>query len=86
MITITIVYFTNKIQHVKKIKLNIGTPVHEALKILQINIKKNNKIGIYGELVSLNHILNNKDRLEIYRPLKINPRELRKQKINRKLK
>lgn len=35
-------------------------------------------IGVFGQKVNLSYVLNSVDRLEIYRPLLINPKEKRK--------
>ncbi|XBC39950.1 MAG: RnfH family protein [Buchnera aphidicola (Chaetogeoica yunlongensis)] len=88
-ITIYIVYFLKKIQYIKKFKVKNGICVKDALKISKIINNKhlnitNNNIGIYGELISFDYILNNNDRIEIYQPLKINPKELRIKKIKKK--
>lgn len=39
-------------------------------------------VGIYGHRRSLDTILHEKDRVEIYRPLKIDPRISRKERVN----
>lgn len=36
-------------------------------------------VGIWGRLVGRDHVLSNTDRVEIYRPLKLEPREARRQ-------
>lgn len=43
---------------------------------------ENHKIGIYGNLVDLNYILNDGDRIEIYRPLINDPKEIRRKRAN----
>ena len=37
-------------------------------------------MGIFGKQTTLEHSLKNKDRIEIYRPLIIDPKELRRKK------
>lgn len=39
-----------------------------------------NKIGIFGKLVKLSTVLHEKDRVEIYRPLIADPKEVRRQR------
>lgn len=39
-------------------------------------------IGIYAQKASLDTVLHQNDRVEIYRPLKIDPREKRRVKVN----
>ncbi|EGL55571.1 MAG TPA: RnfH family protein [Methylophaga aminisulfidivorans] len=45
----------------------------------QIDLKTD-KVGIFGKMCKLNAELNNKDRIEIYRPLIADPKESRRQK------
>ena len=42
-----------------------------------------NKIGIFGKLVSLDHVLHQYDRIEIYRPLIADPKEIRRLRANK---
>ena len=48
-------------------------------KFPEIDLGKNN-VGIFGKQTTLEHSLKNKDRIEIYRPLIIDPKELRRKK------
>ncbi|HLD16601.1 MAG TPA: RnfH family protein [Coxiellaceae bacterium] len=43
-----------------------------------------NKVGIFGRLQSLETLLEPGDRVEIYRPLKMDPKELRRLKARKK--
>lgn len=45
----------------------------------QIDLKTD-KVGIFGKMCKLNATLNDKDRIEIYRPLIADPKESRRQK------
>ncbi len=38
------------------------------------------QVGIFGRVVSLSRVLKDGDRVEIYRPLKVDPKELRRQR------
>ncbi|PPI88280.1 RnfH family protein [Candidatus Pantoea edessiphila] len=51
----------------------------------EINLN-DNKIGIYGKLIDLEHIVKEGDRIEIYRSLPLNPIELRRQLIKKHVK
>ena len=42
-----------------------------------------NKIGIFGKLVSPDHVLHHYDRVEIYRPLIADPKEIRRVRANK---
>lgn len=54
-------------------------------KFPEINLNIN-KIGIFGKLSTLNTVLNDQDRVEIYRVLLADPKETRKQRAAGKLK
>lgn len=41
---------------------------------------ENNKVGIFGKITSLDKVLRDKDRVEIYRPLIADPKEIRRKK------
>lgn len=45
----------------------------------EIDLAKN-KIGIFGKLVKLDSALHDRDRIEIYRPLIADPKEVRRQR------
>ncbi|XBC39446.1 MAG: RnfH family protein [Buchnera aphidicola (Nurudea shiraii)] len=85
-IKVLVVYALKNKQYIKKIKLKDKVSVKEAiifskiLDLIKININNNN-VGIYGEIVNLKDLVNNGDRIEIYRPLLVNPRELRRRKM-----
>jgi uncharacterized protein len=48
-------------------------------KFPEIDLGKN-QIGVFGKLVRLETVLKNMDRVEIYRPLIADPKEVRKQR------
>ncbi|MEH6455113.1 MAG: RnfH family protein [Cocleimonas sp.] len=39
-----------------------------------------NKVGLFGKLIKLDHPIREKDRIEIYRPLIADPKEVRKKR------
>ncbi|MDH3326880.1 MAG: RnfH family protein [Gammaproteobacteria bacterium] len=45
-----------------------------------IDLKKTNKIGIFGKLTKPDAVLREKDRVEIYRPLIADPKEVRRRR------
>jgi len=63
-----------------------GTSVEEAIKLSGILEKfpgidlQVNKVGVFGKLTRLDHALRSGDRVEIYRPLIANPKEVRRQR------
>ena len=48
-------------------------------KFPSIDLSKN-KVGIFGKKTTLDHILNDRDRIEIYRPLILDPKEMRRKR------
>jgi putative ubiquitin-RnfH superfamily antitoxin RatB of RatAB toxin-antitoxin module len=52
-------------------------------KIPSIDLSKN-KVGIFGKKTTLDHTLNDRDRIEIYRPLILDPKEMRRKRAAKK--
>ncbi len=48
----------------------------------EIDLTKN-KIGIYGKIVALDYVLYQQDRVEIYRPLIVDPKEIRRRRASK---
>ncbi|AOF16972.1 RnfH family protein [Yersinia enterocolitica] len=70
----------------RTVSLEAGSTVEEAIKasdLLElrsdIDLTKN-KVGVYSRPVKLGDKLNDGDRVEIYRPLIADPKELRRQR------
>ncbi|ANF17022.1 hypothetical protein XW81_01185 [Buchnera aphidicola (Schlechtendalia chinensis)] len=85
LIEVTIVYALKKTQYLKKIKLKNQISVKKAILLSNIIKNKNidihnNNVGIYGKIVNLSDLVNHGDRIEIYRPLLTDPKELRRKK------
>jgi putative ubiquitin-RnfH superfamily antitoxin RatB of RatAB toxin-antitoxin module len=63
-----------------------GTTVAEALQASGILDKHaeidlaNNKLGIFGKLTKADAVVRDKDRIEIYRPLIADPKEVRRKR------
>ena len=73
-------------QEVVRLKLPAGATLQQGLeasgllgKHPEIDVKKN-KFGIWNKLSKLDAVLRDKDRIEIYRPLIADPKEVRKQR------
>lgn len=73
-------------QELIKLNLPVGATVQQALeasgllaKYPEIDLKKN-KFGIFAKLSKLDAALRDRDRVEIYRPLIADPKEVRKQR------
>ena len=88
-ILIEIIYPTPKEQNILSLKVSNNCNVEQAIKqsdILELYPEIDltiNKLGIFGKVCKLSDVLREGDRIEIYRPLIIDPKEARK---NRALK
>ena len=85
-ILIEVAYALPQKQLIIPIKVKQGTTAEEAIQLSGI-IKKfpdidltQNQVGIFGKLTQLNHVLRERDRVEIYRPLIADPKEIRRQR------
>ncbi|MDO8933693.1 MAG: RnfH family protein [Rhodocyclaceae bacterium] len=85
-IRIEIAYARPERQELIELKLPQGSTIQQAVEasgLLQrypeIELAKA-KVGIYGKLAKLDTALRDKDRVEIYRPLIADPKEVRKQR------
>ncbi|QLK60163.1 RnfH family protein [Enterobacteriaceae bacterium Kacie_13] len=88
-IRVEVVYALPERQYLRTVKLEEGSNVEQALLasgLLElrkdIDLKKN-KLGIYSRPVKLADIVNDGDRIEIYRPLIADPKELRRIRAER---
>lgn len=86
-ISIEVVYALQKKQEIFPVKLPQGATVRQAiedcgilLKYPEINLSKN-KLGIFAKLTKPDSVLRDRDRVEIYRPLVADPKEVRKQRV-----
>ena len=85
MIQIEVAYALEEIQYLFAEKVEQGTTVQQALE--QYKLLKElpglviDKVGIFSKLVPLETVLREGDRIEVYRPLKVDPRERRRQKV-----
>jgi len=91
-ILVEVAYATPKNQLIITIKVSIGTNIKQAIEKSGIQKEfsdidlNNNFVGIFGKQTSLDYVLNEKDRIEIYRPLIIDPKEQRRKKAAEKKK
>jgi putative ubiquitin-RnfH superfamily antitoxin RatB of RatAB toxin-antitoxin module len=83
---IEVVYALQDRQKVITLALPVGTTVREAVErsgllaeFPEIDLAKN-KFGIWNKLTKVDAVLRDKDRIEIYRPLIADPKEVRRQR------
>ena len=86
MLKIEVCYALPDKQVLIPVSLPTGATLQQAIeasglleKHPEIDIKKN-KFGIYAKLSKLDTVLRDRDRVEIYRPLIADPKEVRKQR------
>ncbi len=85
-IQVEVVYATPERQEVIGISLPAGSTAGQAIEASgllarhpEIDLARN-KLGIYAKLAKVDTALRDRDRVEIYRPLIADPKEVRKQR------
>ena len=67
-------------------KFNVKQAIEKSgiqKKFPSIDLSKN-KVGIFGKKITLDHLLKDRDRIEIYRPLILDPKEMRRKRAAKK--
>lgn len=88
-LSIEVVYGTPTKQSLLSIEVNEGETVEDAIRhcgILDIYPEidlNNNKVGVWNRTCRLTQTLNDGDRIEIYRPLIADPKEVRKKRAEK---
>ena len=89
-ILVEIAYALTEEQVIISIKVPTISNVQQAIeksgiqkKFPSIDLSKN-KVGIFGKKTTLDHVLKNRDRIEIYRPLILDPKEMRRKRAAKK--
>ncbi|WPD77395.1 RnfH family protein [Dickeya fangzhongdai] len=88
-IHVKVVYALPERQYLRPLTLEEGSTVEQAIQAsgllaLRPDIDLSvNKIGIFSRPAKLTDVLNDGDRVEIYRPLLADPKELRRQRAER---
>ncbi len=83
---VEVIYALPNKQELVGLRLPEGSTLQQALeasglleKYPEIDLKKN-KFGVFSKLSKLDTVLRERDRVEIYRPLIADPKEVRKQR------
>ncbi|MBS0354708.1 MAG: RnfH family protein [Proteobacteria bacterium] len=86
-INVEVCYALKERQEIVRLRLPAGSTVQRAVEasgLLQkhpeIDLAKANKLGVYAKLVKADTVLRDKDRVEIYRPLIADPKEVRRKR------
>ena len=82
-----VVYALRDRQELVSLKLDEGCTVQAAIeasglleKHPEINLNDANKVGVFAKLTPLTAVLHDRDRVEIYRPLIADPKEVRRKR------
>lgn len=88
-IAVEVAYALPEKQYLRRVTLEEGATVEQAIHAsgllalrTDIDLAKN-KVGIYSRPVKLTDLLSDGDRVEIYRPLIADPKELRRQRAEK---
>jgi putative ubiquitin-RnfH superfamily antitoxin RatB of RatAB toxin-antitoxin module len=83
---VEVTYALEKKQTLLELKVSEGTTLKQAVELSgiidtypQIDLTKD-KTGIFGKIAKLDTVLREKDRVEIYRPLIADPKQVRKER------
>jgi putative ubiquitin-RnfH superfamily antitoxin RatB of RatAB toxin-antitoxin module len=87
---VQVCYAETEHQFLRELQVPAGTTVREA--IMQSGVTQhlgkesvdNCQVGIYGKLKTLDTVLRERDRVEIYRSLKADPKEARRRRAKKK--
>lgn len=86
-IHVEVVYAHRSEQKIVPLNLDEGMTLRQAVersglleRYPEINLDGGNKTGIWGKLAKVDTVLRDRDRVEVYRPLIADPKEVRKQR------
>ncbi len=88
-IVVEVAYALPEKQYLQRVILEEGATVEEAIRASGLLTLRNdidlakNKVGIYSRPVKLADTVKDGDRVEIYRPLIADPKELRRQRAEK---
>ena len=87
-IEIEVVFGDRESQHLQRLKVAAGTTARQAVALVQVGDTTqqwaNAPIGVFGKKVRDDYVLQPHDRVEIYRPLLIDPKEARRLRVAKK--
>lgn len=81
---VTIIYASNKAQYIEELDVVENATVKSAIEqsnLLQQHSEvslKNNQVGIFNQIVSFDTKIKESDRIEVYRPLTMDPMQARR--------
>jgi hypothetical protein len=90
VISVQVCYMAPEIQFLKTLQVTQGVTLHQAVQIsglLEVVAGldlSHAKVGIYSKLKTLDTVLKANDRVEVYRPLQVDPMVARRARANKK--
>lgn len=91
-ILVEVAYAKSREQLIIPVEVDIGTTAKEAIilsgildKFKEIDLE-NSKVGVFGHAENPEKVLEEMDRVEIYRPITCDPKEVRRQRAKNKKK
>jgi len=88
-IYVEVIYALPEEQHIISLHVDGGTTIEQAIRLSgvlehypDIDLAKTNKFGIFGKIAKSDRILKEGDRIEIYRPLIADPKEVRRKRAS----
>jgi uncharacterized protein len=86
-ISVTLAYSPAPREVVEKtLVLPLKSTVQDALKLANLaefTVDADYQLGIWGKKTTLKHVLHDGDRLELYRPLKVDPKVARRERFQK---
>ncbi|MDY0012194.1 MAG: RnfH family protein [Rhodocyclaceae bacterium] len=87
VINVEVVYALPARQELVHLRLPVGATLQRAVessgllqKYPEIELGKANKVGVFAKLAKLDTVLKDRDRVEIYRPLIADPKDVRRKR------
>ncbi|XZG71288.1 RnfH family protein [Chitinibacteraceae bacterium HSL-7] len=86
-ITVEVTYARADVQFLEAVKLTDAPTAQAAIEASGVLARfpeielASSKIGIFGKIAKLDTVLADGDRVEIYRPLKADPKEVRRKRV-----
>jgi putative ubiquitin-RnfH superfamily antitoxin RatB of RatAB toxin-antitoxin module len=85
---IEVVYALPDVQHRLHLELETGARVRDALEAVRrippfsgLDLEAQT-VGVFGRIVALDEVLGPDDRVEVYRPLLVDPKEARRRRVS----
>ena len=86
-VAVEVVYALAHKQVTLPLRVRLDTTVSQAIEMSgilhqfpEIDLNGPHKVGVFGKLTKLDAVVRDKDRIEIYRPLIADPREIRRKR------